>query len=128
MRILHLTTEFPPVIYGGLGTAVGGLVEASANAGMAVGVLLFGQAAGPGYGKFVPLPESATNTIAERLTTGVTIFEVSWFQRIERLAQIVTTWQPDLLHLHSFWLWPIAQSLRNRNRLRLRTETLERSS
>jgi hypothetical protein len=23
MRILHLTTEFPPVIYGGLGTAVG---------------------------------------------------------------------------------------------------------
>src|SRR6516165_11678547 len=27
MRILHLTTEFPPVIYGGLGTAVGGLVE-----------------------------------------------------------------------------------------------------
>src|SRR6266436_2607748 len=60
MRILHLTTEFPPVIYGGLGTAVGGLVEASANAGMAVGVLLFGQTAGPGYGKFVPLPETAT--------------------------------------------------------------------
>jgi len=44
--------EFPPVIYGGLGTAVGGLVEASANAGMAVGILLFGQTAGSGYGKF----------------------------------------------------------------------------
>ncbi len=114
MRILHLTTEFPPVIYGGLGTAVGGLVEASANAGMAVGVLLFGQTAGSGYGKFVPLPEAATNTVATRLTAGVTIFEVSWFQGIESLAQIVARWQPELLHLHSFWLWPIAQALRDR--------------
>ena len=114
MRILHLTTEFPPVIYGGLGTAVGGLVEASANAGMAVGILLFGQTAGSGYGKFVPLPEAATNTVATRLTAGATIFEVSWFQGIESLAQIVARWQPDLLHLHSFWLWPIAQALRDR--------------
>src|SRR6266699_5183996 len=39
-RILHLTTEFPPVIYGGLGTAVGGWVTASARAGMTMGVLL----------------------------------------------------------------------------------------
>jgi glycosyltransferase involved in cell wall biosynthesis len=114
MRILHLTTEFPPVIYGGLGTAVGGLVEASANAGMTVGVLLFGQTAGPGYGKFVPLPETATNTVAPRLTAGATIFEVSWFQGIESLAQTVAMWQPDVLHLHSFWLWQIAQALRDR--------------
>ena len=116
MRILHLTTEFPPVIYGGLGTAVGGLVEASANAGMAVGVLLFGQTAGPGYGKFVPLPQTTTHIVGTRLTAGATIFEVSWFQGIESLAQIVTMWQPDVLHLHSFWLWPIAQALRDRIR------------
>src|SRR6516162_8635544 len=114
MRILHLTTEFPPVIYGGLGTAVGGLVEASANAGMAVGVLLFGQTAGPGYGKFVPLPEAPTNTVATRFTAGATIFEVSWFQGIESIAQIAARWQPDVLHLHSFWLWSIAQALRDR--------------
>jgi glycogen(starch) synthase len=114
MRILHLTTEFPPVIYGGLGTAVGGLVEASANGGMAVGVLLFGQTAGPGYGKFVPLPETATNTVATHLSAGATIFEVSWFQGIESIAHTVAMWQPDVLHLHSFWLWPIAQALRDR--------------
>ena len=113
MRILHLTTEFPPVIYGGLGTAVGGLVEASANAGMAVGVLLFGQTAGPGYGKFVPLPETTAHTVETRLAAGATIFEVSWFQGIESVAQIVTMWRPDVLHLHSFWLWPIAQALRD---------------
>ena len=57
MPILHLTTEFPPVIFGGLGTAVGGLVKASANAGIATGVLLFGESAGTSYGKFVSLPE-----------------------------------------------------------------------
>ena len=28
MRVLHLTTEFPPIIYGGLGTATAGLVAA----------------------------------------------------------------------------------------------------
>jgi hypothetical protein len=42
VRVLHLTTEFPPVIWGGLGTAVGGIVNASAHAGMTVGVLLVG--------------------------------------------------------------------------------------
>src|SRR4051812_50189562 len=40
MRILHLTTEFPPVIYGGLGTAVGGWVTATARAGISVAVQL----------------------------------------------------------------------------------------
>ena len=40
MRILHLTTEFSPVIYGGLGTAVGGWVTASARAGISVAVQL----------------------------------------------------------------------------------------
>ena len=42
IRVLHLTPEFPPVIWGGLGTAVGGLANASAQAGMTVGVLLVG--------------------------------------------------------------------------------------
>ena len=40
MRVFHLTTEFPPLVYGGLGTAIGGLVNASARAGIEVAVLL----------------------------------------------------------------------------------------
>jgi hypothetical protein len=40
MRVLHLTAEFPPFIWGGLGTAVGGLATASARAGLDVKVLL----------------------------------------------------------------------------------------
>ena len=81
MRVLHLTTEFPPVIYGGLGTAVGGLVKASANAGIVTGVMLFGDSAGAAYGKFVTLPEAANRVPATRRATGATIFEVSWFPR-----------------------------------------------
>ena len=38
MRVLHLTPEFPPVIWGGLGTAVGGVANASARSGLTVGV------------------------------------------------------------------------------------------
>ncbi|HEU4680028.1 MAG TPA: glycosyltransferase family 4 protein, partial [Terrimicrobiaceae bacterium] len=114
MRILHLTTEFPPVIYGGLGTAVGGLVKASATAGITTGVLLFGEFAGGDYGKFVPLPETARGKIATRSDVGATVFEVSWHQGVDAIAQTAAKWRPDILHLHSFWLWPLAQGLRAR--------------
>ena len=114
MRVLHLTTEFPPVIFGGLGTAVGGLVKASANAGIATGVLLFGESAGTAYGKFVPLTAESAQGPITRLAAGATIYEVSWFQGIDAIAQTAAKWRPDILHLHSFWLWPLAQGLRAR--------------
>jgi glycosyltransferase involved in cell wall biosynthesis len=114
MRVLHLTTEFPPVIFGGLGTAVGGLVKASANAGIATAVLLFGESAGASYGKFVSLPEAVRTIPVIRSAVGATIFEVSWFQGIDAIAQTAAKWCPDVLHLHSFWLWPLAQGLRAR--------------
>jgi len=116
VRVLHLTTEFPPVIYGGLGTATGGLVKALAKAGVEVAVLLFGSIAGPaagsGYGE--PRPLAGGKGARRRRSGGVRIFEVSWFQRIDDIARIVANWQADILHLHSFWLWPIAQALRQR--------------
>ena len=46
VRILHLTTEFPPIIYGGLGTATGGLVRALAKSGIETAVFLFGPSSG----------------------------------------------------------------------------------
>ncbi len=113
MRVLHLTTEFPPVIYGGLGTAIGGLVRASAGAGLQVGVLLFGSIAGSSYGQFVPLPKKIR--LDQTRTDGsVTIFGVSWFQGIETCTRIAANFRADILHLHSFWLWSTAQALRDR--------------
>jgi glycosyltransferase involved in cell wall biosynthesis len=113
MRILHLTTEFPPVIYGGLGTAVGGLVKASATAGLTTGVLLFGECGGTSYGKLVSLQEPA-RPLTTHSAVGAKIFEVSWHQGVEGIARTAASWRPDILHLHSFWLWPIAQGLRAR--------------
>ena len=112
MRVLHLTTEFPPVIYGGLGTATGGLVKALAQAGVEVAVLLIGPTAGSSYGEFKPLV--GNSGARGRRSGGVTIFEVSWFQHLDAITRIVASWRADILHLHSFWLWPIAQAIRQR--------------
>jgi glycosyltransferase involved in cell wall biosynthesis len=110
--VLHLTTEFPPVIYGGLGTATGGLVKALVKAGVEAAVLLIGPTAGSSYGEFKPL---FGNTGAQRRRSGgVKIFEVSWFQDIDVITRIVASWRADIVHLHSFWLWPIAQAIRQR--------------
>jgi glycosyltransferase involved in cell wall biosynthesis len=113
MRVLHLTTEFPPIVYGGLGTATGGLVNALAQAGIDVAVLLIGPNAGSSYGEFRPL-HGPGGRARKRRQHGVTIFEVSWFQDISELILIVSAWRPDVLHLHSFWIWHIAQAIRQR--------------
>lgn len=60
MRVLHLTTEFPPLIYGGLDTAVGGLVNASASAGIETAVLLVGARDGSSYGPVGTINEQRT--------------------------------------------------------------------
>jgi glycogen synthase len=111
VRVLHLTTEFPPLIYGGLGTAIGGLVGALARSGLDVAVLLIGGGSGESYREFAPDPTA----IARRRRAGkARIFEASWFEGIDSLVRRVRGWRADLLHLHSFWLWPIAQALRDR--------------
>ena len=111
MRVLHLTTEFPPIIYGGLGTAAGGLVKALAASGVDVAVLLIGNASGTSYREFAP-DRSVT---ARRWRAGrAMIFEASWFEDIDVLVSRVRQWGADILHLHSFWLWPIAQALRQK--------------
>jgi glycogen(starch) synthase len=111
VRVFHLTTEFPPIIYGGLGTATGGLVRALARSGIDVAVLLIGSASGAGYREFAPDPAAVAR---RRRARGAMIFEASWFEDIESMVRRVRGWRADLLHLHSFWLWPIAQALRDR--------------
>src|SRR3954453_20300613 len=109
MRVLHLTVEYPPIIHGGLGTAVGGLVEASAEAGIEVAVLLVGHEGHVGYGP--PGPSEAP------LLAGAgqpPVVSVSWEQAVEAGARLAAAWRPDVLHLHPFWLWPVARAIRAR--------------
>lgn len=114
MRVLHLTTEFPPVIWGGLGTAVGGLAAASADAGLEVMVLLVGGTGFQGYDRIVAAtatevdcrvrPQCDRNTI--------TVVPIGDADAVQTAVQLVRDWQPHVVHLHVFWLWHIAHAIR----------------
>jgi glycosyltransferase involved in cell wall biosynthesis len=115
MRILHLTTEFPPIIYGGLGTAVGGMVRASVRAGMTVGVLLAGHG---GCGSYDPSLWSAhggdDRVQAVAKSRGASIFYAPSSMPVESGVSLVKRWKPDVVHLHVFWLWPVARAIQER--------------
>src|SRR5829696_3137434 len=108
-RVLHLTTEYPPVIYGGLGTAVGGWVTASARAGLTVGVLLV---EGPlvveqaAYGAGGPLTAGRGHGLVDR--QGITFFQTSWADAVQAGVRLARAWQADVIHLHTAMLWPVA--------------------
>ena len=104
------------MIYGGLGTAVGGWVRASAHSGLGVAVLLVGgQLAGetnPSY-----WGSSGAGIVgAERVveTEGVTFFQTTFERAIERGVSAVERWRPDILHLHTAMLWPVAREIQRR--------------
>jgi glycogen(starch) synthase len=116
MRVLHLTTEFPPVIYGGLGTALGGLAFASAREGLTVAVLLAGEMGRSGYaGADSELSEQSgdSDDRVQAITRqdGVTIFHVPSYLPVEAGVRLVRAWKPDVVHLHVFWLWPAARAV-----------------
>lgn len=126
MRILHLTTEFPPVIYGGLGTAVGGLAIASARSGLDVGVLLVGgvlvvgDIAHGGYGRPGPAYEISGEPEAPIMhPSGITFFQIPWFGAVEAAVRVVAKWKPDLIHLHTAWVWSFARAIRQQTGLPL---------
>lgn len=115
MRVLHLTTEFPPVIYGGLGTAVGGLVAASAGTGIEVAVLLVGTGGDPSYRQPAETRRSSEDpALTECGAAGIHVRPTSHHAAEEMGVRWVQAWRPDVLHLHSFWLWPVARAIRER--------------
>jgi glycogen synthase len=117
MRVLHLTTEFPPVVYGGLGTAVGGLVAASARADIDTAVLLVGAGGDPSYQRPASIDSGTTNEPAIRSIAGIRVHPVSHADAEHYALSVILDWQPDVLHLHVFWLWPLARALRARTGL-----------
>jgi glycogen synthase len=132
MRVLHLTPEFPPVIWGGLGTAVGGLANASARAGMSVGVLLVGGALVAGdrrYGGWQPFSPEKISGEAITNEDGVVFFHVSPDDAHEIGLRLGSQWQPDVIHLHTAWLAPLACAIRERTKapLVLTVHSLDRA-
>lgn len=115
MRVLHLTTEFPPIIYGGLGTAVGGWVTGSARSGVEVGVLLVEgpladeEHGGAPYGHAAPAAP-ANRVVVER--DGITFFQASSAEAVEAGLEAVERWRPDIIHLHTAMIWHVAEAIR----------------
>jgi glycogen synthase len=119
MRVLHVTPEFPPVIWGGLGTAVGGLANASAREGLEVAVLLVGgvlvldQVASRGaYGQPIPgwKGMSAESPVPVN-PDGVAFFHVAPEEAIRAAVDLARSWKPDVVHLHTGWLGHVARAI-----------------
>ena len=119
MRVLHLTTEFPPIIYGGLGTAVGGLVAASSQAGIETAVLLVGAGGDPSYQRPTSTDSEPRNEPAIQSIAGIHVHPVSHADAVRYALRLILAWRPDVLHLHVFWLWPLARALRARTGLNI---------
>jgi glycogen(starch) synthase len=118
MRVLHLTTEFPPVIYGGLGTAVGGWVTGSARSGVDVAVLLVegelsdAEPGAPSYGRPGAAPP-AGGGVSER--GDILFFRARTSQAVSAGLEFVDHWRPDIIHLHTAMIWHVAEAIRTRS-------------
>ncbi len=116
VRVLHLTTEFPPIIYGGLGTAVGGWVKASARAGIGVAVELVEGPLVLDHGGIAYGLHRSTSRAAHMsdpaVNTDVPFLQAAWSDAIEVGIRAVRRWRADVLHLHTAMLWHVADAIR----------------
>ncbi|HEX8068823.1 MAG TPA: glycosyltransferase family 4 protein [Pyrinomonadaceae bacterium] len=113
LRVLHLTAEFPPLIWGGLGTAVGGLATASARAGMEVVVLLIGypnRFTSYGWSDLTEYTEGDAELFVSDLAR-LKIMQVSKANALATALRLAREWHPDVVHVHPVELWPIARAL-----------------
>ena len=110
MRVLHLTAEFPPFIWGGLGTAVGGLAAASARAGLDVKVLLVAGDWFWSYGHRAEARDDLRRTMAA--DHPLEILPVCETEAVAAAVHLAGRWRPDVIHLHPVELWPIARAIR----------------
>src|SRR5215203_7011716 len=119
MRVLHLTPEFPPVIWGGLGTAVGGLANASAREGLEVAVLLVGGvlvldhlAGQRAYGQPIPAWKGMDSRFSVPVNPdGVLFFHVVPEDAMRAGVELARAWKPDVVHLHTGWLGHVARAI-----------------
>ena len=111
MRVLHITTEYPPIVYGGLGTAIGGLVTVSARAGLQVAVVLVGHGSGVGYYRSDPDANCSAN-VGLKKASNVTIWTVPHSGALEASIDFARSWRPDVIHVHVFWLAHIVAAVR----------------
>jgi glycogen(starch) synthase len=114
VRILHLTSEYPPIVWGGLGTVVGGLTKATGSAGIAVDVLLVRHEFSSSYGQLVPswTVAAPADEAPSSETKPVTIFVVSRNDAVSAAIKLAQERKPEVIHVHPVELWPIAKAIK----------------
>jgi glycogen synthase len=114
--VLHLTSEYPPDHFGGLGTGVEGLSRASAEAGIRTAVLLVRGHGGYGrygYGDGASDHGGGGRRCGELRPSGVTLYHEPFSTAAAGAVELAAAWRPDIIHLHSSWLWPVARAVRD---------------
>jgi glycogen(starch) synthase len=107
LRILHLTSEFPPFIWGGLGRAVGGVVSGLQASGVRVAVAFVSDEADLKnirfYGRTAGLAEDTPEFSSDAFLL------INSSHETEATISRLQAWGPHLLHVHTTWLLDVAQ-------------------
>jgi glycogen(starch) synthase len=126
---LHITSEFPPLHFGGLGTALAGLVGAADGVGATLSILLvdpgvggyessearyvaytsymsYGSYGYGGYGSHV------WGESGRPLPTRALLVEALYQDAVSKGIRLVNERAHAVIHLHASWLWPIAEEIR----------------
>lgn len=110
MRVLLISWEYPPLIYGGLGRHVHGLAEALAAQGHDVVVLTQAhpQAAPDARVNGVRVVRVAPDPPARDLATDLVAWVLGLNTALARTGRaVVAGWRPDLVHVHD---WVVAHA------------------
>ena len=121
MRILHLTWEYPPVMFGGLGRHVHSLAAAQAASGHDVMVIT--QAPNSAAPARVPRGASGPVHVIRASVDSATHDPTDLLAHVAEMEceftgegnQLFTRWQPDVIHAHDWMVAHAAVALRGRS-------------
>ena len=119
MRILHLTWEYPPVMYGGLGRHVHALADAQAKAGHEVVVITQApNSAAPArvaWGSAGPVRVLRATVDHSRHDPDDLLAHVAEmeFEFTGHGNRLIADWQPDVIHAHDWMVAHAAVALRD---------------
>jgi glycogen synthase len=114
LKVAHITTEFPPFIDGGLAIAVGELVQELLRKGAMIKILHIQDTGCKRY-KGIITEKTHTNrwqNILAHHFLAMDTFQMSYV--IETCADFIGRWKPDIVHVHTFNSFPVANAIKDR--------------